>query len=98
MPLLSPGRTRAEALDLIDLPALLTEARGKPGWDVPFETADDLRGALIAGSVDDILAELEAFRSRGIDEVVLDLRLRMDAFEATLSLLSRDVLPVFAGA
>ncbi|HXG39522.1 MAG TPA: LLM class flavin-dependent oxidoreductase [Candidatus Limnocylindrales bacterium] len=94
VPLLSPGRTRGEALERVNLPALLAEAREKPGWEVPFETADDLRGALIAGSADDILVELGEFRRRGVDEVVLDLRQRMDVFEPTLELLAREVLPV----
>lgn len=93
VPLLSPGRTREEALGKVNVPGLLAEAREKPGWNLPFESADDLRGGLIAGSVDDIVAELEQFRARGIDEVVLDLRQRMDAFEDSLEMLSRDVLP-----
>jgi len=93
VPLLSPGRDRADALERIDVPALLEEARGKPGWNASFETADDLRGALIAGNADDIVAGLDEFRLRGVDEVVLDLRQRMDAFETTLELLARDVLP-----
>lgn len=96
VPLLSPGRDRADALERVDVGALLVEARGKPGWDVTFEAADDLRGALIAGGVDDIIADLHAFVERGVDEVVLDLRQRMDVFEPTLDLLARDVLPVFA--
>lgn len=97
VPLLSPGRDRAEALDRVNLAGLLAEARAKPGWSASFETADDLRGSLIAGNVDDILRELEAFRVRGVDEVVLDLRQRMEVFEPTLELLAREVLPGFAG-
>ena len=93
VPLLSPGTSREDGLDRVDVAALLAEARGKPGWDVPFESANDLRGALVAGGPDDILADLEAFRARGVDEVVLDLRQRMDAFEPTLEMLSREVLP-----
>lgn len=97
VPLLSPGRTREEALARVNVAGLLAEAREKPGWDVPWETADDLRGALIAGGPDDILRELEAFRARGLDEVVLDLRQRMDVFEDALEMLGRDVLPALAG-
>jgi len=93
VPLLSPGRTREEGLEKVNVPALLADARDKPGWNAAFETADDLQGVLIAGGPDDILRELEAFRVRGLDEVVLDLRLRMDVFEETLELLGRDVLP-----
>jgi alkanesulfonate monooxygenase SsuD/methylene tetrahydromethanopterin reductase-like flavin-dependent oxidoreductase (luciferase family) len=96
VPLLSPGRDRADGLDRVNIEALLEEARAKPGWDVPFGTADDLRGALIAGNPDDIVAELRQFEARGVDVVVLDLRQRMDVFEEALEMLARDVLPAFA--
>jgi alkanesulfonate monooxygenase SsuD/methylene tetrahydromethanopterin reductase-like flavin-dependent oxidoreductase (luciferase family) len=98
VPLLSPGRDRADALERLNLGGLLAEARAKPGWAATFETADDLRGSLIAGNVDDMLTELEAFRERGVDEVVLDLRQRMDAFEPTIDMLAREVVPVFHGS
>lgn len=98
VPLLSPGRTREEGLERINVPALLAEARGKPGWKATFETADDLRGSLIAGNPDDILRELESFRERGVDEVVLDLRQRMDVFEDTVDLLASAVLPATSPA
>ncbi len=97
VPLLSPGRDQSDGLDRVNLAGLLAEARSKPGWSASFETADDLRGSLIAGNVDDILGELEAFRVRGVDEVVLDLRQRMDVFEPTLELLAREVLPIVHG-
>jgi alkanesulfonate monooxygenase SsuD/methylene tetrahydromethanopterin reductase-like flavin-dependent oxidoreductase (luciferase family) len=96
VPLLSPGRDRSDALGRVDLGGLLADARGKPGWDVPFESSEDLRGALIAGNVDDIVTDLRAFEERGVDELVLDLRQRMDVFEETLAVLARDVLPVFS--
>lgn len=99
VPLISIGRDRADALARIDVEGLLEEARGKKAWrtDGPFATADDLRGMLVAGNVDDVIADLEALEQRGLDEVVFDLRLRMDAYEETLDLLSREVVPVFAG-
>lgn len=97
VPLLSPGRDRADGLERVNVAALLEEARQKPGWEATFEDPDDLRGALIAGNADDIVAELAEFDRRGIDEVVLDLRQRMDVFEQTLDLLARHVLPVVAG-
>ena len=93
VPLLSMGRDRADALARVNVPSLLEESRGKPGWDVGFNTADDLRGALIAGNAQDIVEDIKAFRERGVDEVVLDLRLRMDAFEETLDLVAHEVLP-----
>lgn len=95
VPLLSPGRDRADALGRVNVQGLLSEARAKPGWDAysTFEDVDDLRGSLIAGDPGDIVADLEAFRARGVDEVVLDLRQRMDVFEEALEMLAGEVLP-----
>jgi alkanesulfonate monooxygenase SsuD/methylene tetrahydromethanopterin reductase-like flavin-dependent oxidoreductase (luciferase family) len=97
VPILSLGRDRASALAAIHVEGLLDEARRKTAWrdDGPFESADDIRGMLIAGSVDDVIADLNALEDRGLDEVVFDLRLRMDAFEESLQTIAREVLPVF---
>jgi alkanesulfonate monooxygenase SsuD/methylene tetrahydromethanopterin reductase-like flavin-dependent oxidoreductase (luciferase family) len=95
MPLISLDVDRATALARVNVEGLLDEARGKKAWrvDGPFETADDLRGMLVAGSAEDVVAELQALAERGVDEVVLDLRQRMDAYEATLDLLAAEVTP-----
>jgi alkanesulfonate monooxygenase SsuD/methylene tetrahydromethanopterin reductase-like flavin-dependent oxidoreductase (luciferase family) len=96
MPLVSLDRDRATAPAKVNPKGLLDEARSKKAWrvDGPFDSADDLHGMLLAGSTDDIVADLQAFAERGIDEVVLDLRQRMDAYEATLALLAAEVIPV----
>jgi len=97
VPILSLDRSRDAALDAINLAGLLDEARDKKAWqlDGPFETAHDLRGMLIAGTVEDVVADLKALEERGLDEVVFDFRLRMDTFEAALDVLAREVVPVF---
>jgi alkanesulfonate monooxygenase SsuD/methylene tetrahydromethanopterin reductase-like flavin-dependent oxidoreductase (luciferase family) len=99
VPLLSLARDRATALERINLEGLLEEARGKKAWrpDGPFDTADDLRGMLLAGPVDEVVTDLKALEARGLDEVVFDLRLRMDGYEETLDVLAREVLPEFRG-
>jgi len=97
VPILSLGRDRQAALEAINVEGLLDEARRKAAWrgDGPFETPDDLRGMLIAGRVEDVIADLKALEARGLDEVVFDLRLRMDSYEDALDVLAREVLPVF---
>lgn len=97
VPLVSIARDRAAALAKVNLAGLLEEAANKPAWrrDGPFETADDLRGALIAGSPDEVIEDLKALEARGVNEVVIDLRERMDAFDETLLRLAEDVLPSF---
>ena len=95
IPVVSVDRDRETALAKIDVGGLLKEANQKTHWarNGPFGTADDLRGALIAGNPDDVAGELRQFSDRGIDEVVLDLRLRPDAYEESLQQISEEVLP-----
>lgn len=97
VPLVSIDRNRESALAKINVEGILEECRRKPAWrrDGPFESAEDLRGALIAGTVNDVVGELRRMEERGVDEVVLDLRERMDAFEESVELLGTEVLPSF---
>ncbi len=97
VPLVSIDRNRESALAKVNVEGILEECRRKPAWrrDGPFESAEDLRGALIAGTADDVVGELRRMEERGVDEVVLDLRERMDAFEESIELLGTEVLPSF---
>jgi alkanesulfonate monooxygenase SsuD/methylene tetrahydromethanopterin reductase-like flavin-dependent oxidoreductase (luciferase family) len=97
VPILSLAADRASALEAINVEGLLDEARRKPAWrnDGPFDSADDLDGMLLAGNVDDVIDGLQALEVRGLEEVVFDMRLRMDDFEHALDVLERDVIPVF---
>ena len=56
--------------------------------------ADSLEGILVAGTSQDVAERLEAFRQRGVDELVLDFRLRMDAYEDSLQQIAEEVLPL----
>jgi alkanesulfonate monooxygenase SsuD/methylene tetrahydromethanopterin reductase-like flavin-dependent oxidoreductase (luciferase family) len=67
-------------------------------YGLPLATADDLHGALLAGSVDDVRAGLADFVTRGADLVVLDARLLMDEFEDVVEQLGAEVLPVVRAA
>jgi alkanesulfonate monooxygenase SsuD/methylene tetrahydromethanopterin reductase-like flavin-dependent oxidoreductase (luciferase family) len=67
-------------------------------YGLPLSTADDLHGALLAGSVDDLRAGLADFVARGADLVVLDARLLMDDFEDVVEQLGTAVLPVVRAA
>ncbi len=97
VPLVSIDRNRGRALAKVNVEGILEECRRKPAWrrDGPFESAEDLRGALIAGTADEVVGELRRMEERGVDEVVLDLRERMDAFEESIELLGAEVLPSF---
>jgi alkanesulfonate monooxygenase SsuD/methylene tetrahydromethanopterin reductase-like flavin-dependent oxidoreductase (luciferase family) len=100
IPIVSLDRDRETALARIPMAGLLEEANKKKQWAKvgPFETADDMRGAVIAGGADDVAAELRQLADRGIDEVILDLRLRPDAYEESLQRISEEVLPRLVGS
>lgn len=93
VPVVSLARTREEALARVNLEGLLEEVRERRLWDGPFRTADDLRGMLIAGPPDDCIRDLKEFIDRGVDQVVLDFRLRPHDFEQQTAWIAREVLP-----
>ena len=97
VPLVSLNRTRERALAKVNVEGILEESRRKPAWrpDGPFDSAEDLRGALIAGTSADVVEDLHQLQERGVDEVVLDLRERMDAFEEGIEQLGAEILPAF---
>lgn len=80
MPLVSVDRSREQALKRINIPGLLAGANRF--WVKPssgqFERPDDLAGAVIAGTPEDIKEGVEKYRELGADTIVLDLRFRFD--------------------
>jgi alkanesulfonate monooxygenase SsuD/methylene tetrahydromethanopterin reductase-like flavin-dependent oxidoreductase (luciferase family) len=99
MPLVSIDRDRDAALAKLNVEGILTEARGKASWRWmgDFHRPEDLRGIVIAGTVEDAIADLRAFEERGVDQVVLDLRQRPEDLEAQLELIGAAVAPQFDG-
>ncbi len=95
IPIVSIDRDRETALARIHLDGLLDEANKKKQWARfgPFEDAASMRGAIVAGTADDVAADLQEFADRGMNEVILDLRLRPDAYEESLHQISEEVLP-----
>ena len=67
VPLISLAQDRESALAKVNVEGVLEESGSKPAWrpDGPFESAEDLHGALIAGNADDIVGELKQLESRG---------------------------------
>jgi alkanesulfonate monooxygenase SsuD/methylene tetrahydromethanopterin reductase-like flavin-dependent oxidoreductase (luciferase family) len=90
--------TRQEALDGVNVPGLLKWANDFGKWWVKpssgsFETAEDLQGSLIAGSEDDIVAEVEQFRDAGVDHLVFDLRTQFERYMELVEVIGEGVLP-----
>ena len=97
MPFTSVARDRQSALGGIDLDALIAEANKFPTWVKPsggvFETPDDIRGFVLAGTPKDIVSESRAYEAAGADHIVYDLRFRYADWYEQLDLLGREVLP-----
>lgn len=102
IPITSPGRTREEALASVNVAAFLEEANRHGRWIPPasgkFETADDLEGALIAGSPSYIVEVAERYHAAGCEHLVFDLRFRFDRWLELVQLLGEEVLPLLRPA
>jgi len=94
IPTVSIAATRQEALDKLPLAQLLQTATER--WKQPFESLDDLAGAVVAGSSDDCIEQIQAFVERGIELLVVDLRLLMSEFEEAAEQFATDVIPAFS--
>lgn len=64
----------------------------------PLESLDDIDGAVMAGSAEDIVAAVERAHAAGVEHVVLDLRLTGPHYEAALERLGSAVLPALRSA
>ena len=82
----------------MNVEGLLTWANERGKWWVKppsgrFETAEDIRGSLIAGSPDEVVEEVKEFEKVGVEHLVFDLRFRFDRWFESIDLLGNDVLP-----
>lgn len=94
----SVAHDRAEALRGVNVEGLLTWANTMGRWWVKppsgrFETVSDLKGSLIAGTPDDVLTEVQAFKDHGVGHLVFDLRSQFDRWFESIELLGNEVLP-----
>lgn len=98
IPLVSVGRSREDALGKIGdaVPELLTYLSGH--WRSSYDSVDQLDGALIAGSSQEVAEHLAEFERRGFDLVVLDTRLSMGEFESVVRQLGEEVLPLLSSS
>ncbi len=95
IPFVVPARTTEEALRHIDVKAMAVEANRR--YELPasgsFDTADDLDGALIYGTPEQIVAGVRRCQEAGATHFVFDLRLRFAEFEEMVALVGEEVLP-----
>jgi len=97
IPILNIDVTREKAREGIDIDALAHSSEGSVHWVKPasgeFKTFDDFEGALIAGSPEDCINEINKFKARNIDLFVFDIRLQFDKFEEKMEMIAREVVP-----
>jgi probable F420-dependent oxidoreductase len=92
VPMVKVDRDRSRARENIDVAALATSSAGAKFWKRPasgsFSTIEDLEGLVIAGTPEEAKRELMKFAERGLDYVVLDLRLDFPRYLEQLELLA----------
>ena len=97
MPLTSIASTPELSLQGVNLKALLDDSYNFSTWVKPasgrFSTLDDIRGAILAGTPQDIARETRAYENAGANHVVYDLRLRFADWYEQIDLLGKEVLP-----
>ncbi len=93
IPIVSVARSHEEALGQVPLQALLDTASAR--WKRPCETPADLAGALVAGDPAGCVEQIHAFVDRGVELLVVDLRLLMPRFEEAVETFAAEVMPAF---
>lgn len=98
IPPTSIAKTHEEAFEGLNIDGLLRWANERGKWWVKpasgvFETAEDIEGSLIAGTPDEVIAEVSKFAAVGVEHLVFDLRLRYDRWFDGIELLGTGVLP-----
>jgi probable F420-dependent oxidoreductase len=97
MPFTSVAENRKEALHGIEISSLIDDVYNPSTWVKPpsgsFATLEDVRGALLAGTPQDIARETRAYEEAGAEHIVFDLRFRYADWYHQIDLLGKDVLP-----
>ena len=93
IPVVSIAATREDALRKIPLDALLQTVSAR--WKRPLERPEDLAGALVAGSPDDCIEQVQSFVDRGLELFVVDLRLLMNEHEEAVEAFAEQVMSHF---
>jgi probable F420-dependent oxidoreductase len=101
IPIVSPGATREQALASVNWQEMMEQAI-KAKWETPdsgsWTSPEDLDGALIAGTADDIIETTERYHEAGLEHLVYDLRFRFDGWLDHIAFLGEEVLPRVRGA
>jgi hypothetical protein len=96
IPIVSPGPSREAALEHVNWREMMEQAISSK-WETPdsgdWASPEDLEGALIAGTADDIVEASLRYHEAGLDHLVYDLRFRFGDWESCVGILGQEVLP-----
>jgi alkanesulfonate monooxygenase SsuD/methylene tetrahydromethanopterin reductase-like flavin-dependent oxidoreductase (luciferase family) len=99
IPLWCVEEDREKAFAQVDVDAIAHSSEGAKNWIMPpsgeFKTVQDLEGLIVAGDPDDCVEQIRKFEERGLEHLVVDLRLQFADFEEKLELIAKHVLPQF---
>ncbi len=97
MPLTSIAKDKEAALGKAKIKVLIEEANKFPTWVRPasgsFQTLEDIRGLILAGTPEDIVRETWAYQEAGAEHIVYDLRFRYADWYEQIDFLGKEVLP-----
>jgi alkanesulfonate monooxygenase SsuD/methylene tetrahydromethanopterin reductase-like flavin-dependent oxidoreductase (luciferase family) len=100
VPITSIGRTHEDAVEPLDVRALLKNANAQRYWVRPpkgeFASLADLEGSVLAGTPEDVATDLRRYQEIGCDLLIFDLRLRFADWLEQIEMISSEVLPLLA--
>ncbi len=97
VPVTSVANSRAEALANLNVPGLIANANRQRFWVKPpsgeFRSVDELEGSVLAGTPDEIAADVRRFQKIGCDLLIFDFRFRFPQWLEQMELIATEVLP-----
>ena len=97
VPVTSVSSTRDAALERLNVPGLIKNANNQRFWLKPptgeFRSVDELEGSILAGTPDQVAADIDRYRDIGADLLIFDLRFRFGEWLEQIEALAADVLP-----
>lgn len=97
IPITSPDVDGVKGISKVNVEGIIAQA-SRAGWVAPdgskdFSTAEDIAGAALCGSPDEIVEGVARYKELGMEHLVFDLRFRFDEWEELVRLLGEEVLP-----
>src|SRR5688500_18453171 len=102
IPVTTIADSREEALSTLDVPGLAKNANAQKFWVRPpsgeFTSIEELEGSILAGTPDDVAADVRRYEALGAELVIFDLRMRFGDWLEQIERLSDEVIPRVLGA